>query len=547
MKKEIIINATDNEVRLALTEDDQLAELYVENAERERMVGDIYLGKVARVMPGIRAAFIDIGFKQDAFLHFSDIGSTLSEYSSLLGDEDSDVDTDDDDEETTPGSETQSGSTQTSSFTQTRTQEPRRDQRSRGSNGNQPAIPNLTPGQDIIIQVTKEPVGRKGVRVTSEVSLPGRFLVLLPFDGKIGVSKKMTSFKEKRRLRRIIKSILPEGFGVIVRTVAAEKDEAVLKQDLENLISTWREIEKSVKTEKAPALLYKDMATTSSVIRDLFTEDVERVVVDSKKQFREIRGYLKGVSPHLLDKVDLFKGREPIFDSYGIEKEIAACLSKKVWLKSGGYIIIEQTEAMVVVDVNSGRYAAKREQEQNSLRTNLEAAREVTRQLRLRDIGGIIVIDFIDLEDERNKKKVYDELRKEFRKDRARVTVLPMTEFGLVQITRQRNRQNILLSFSEPCPVCGGAGIVQSKSAIVNQIERWIRRFKSEGRELRLTLRVTPSLATYLKEGTISRIAKMQLKFFVFIKLEEDNKLSMGEFHFVSPKQGKDITDKYKS
>jgi ribonuclease G len=547
MKKEIIINATDNEVRLALTEDDQLAELYVENAERERMVGDIYLGKVARVMPGIRAAFIDIGFKQDAFLHFSDIGSTLKEYSSLIGDEDSDVDTEDDDEEPSTGSESQSGSTQSSSYSQTRTQEPRRDQKPRGANGNQPPIPNLTPGQDIIIQVTKEPVGRKGVRVTSEVSLPGRFLVLLPFDGKIGVSKKMTSFKEKRRLRRIVKSILPEGFGVIVRTVAAEKDEAILKQDLENLIATWREIEKSVKTEKAPALLYKDMATTSSVIRDLFTEDVERVVVDSKKLHREIRGYLKGVSPHLIDKIELFKGREPVFDSYGIEKEIAACLSKKVWLKSGGYIIIEQTEAMVVVDVNSGRYAAKREQEQNSLRTNLEAAREVTRQLRLRDIGGIIVIDFIDLEDERNKKKVYDELRKEFRKDRARVTVLPMTEFGLVQITRQRNRQNILLSFSEPCPVCGGAGIVQSKSAIVNQIERWIRRFKSETHELRLTLRVTPSLATYLKEGTISRITKMKLKFFMFIKLEEDAKLSMGEFHVFSPKQGKDITDKYKS
>jgi ribonuclease G len=547
MKKEIIINATDNEVRLALTEDDQLAELYVENAERERMVGDIYLGKVARVMPGIRAAFIDIGFKQDAFLHFSDIGSTLSEYSSLLGDEDSEVDTDDDDDESPTGGENQAVSSQSSGNTQTRTQEPRRDQRQRGSNGNQQAIPNLTPGQDIIIQVTKEPVGRKGVRVTSEVSLPGRFLVLLPFDGKIGVSKKMTSFKEKRRLRRIVKSILPEGFGVIVRTVAAEKDEAILKQDLENLIATWREIEKSVKTEKAPALLYKDMATTSSVIRDLFTEDVERVVVDSKKLHKEIRGYLKGVSPHLIDKIELFKGREPVFDSYGIEKEIAACLSKKVWLKSGGYIIIEQTEAMVVVDVNSGRYAAKREQEQNSLRTNLEAAREVTRQLRLRDIGGIIVIDFIDLEDERNKKKVYDELRKEFRKDRARVTVLPMTEFGLVQITRQRNRQNILLSFSEPCPVCGGAGIVQSKSAIVNQIERWIRRFKSETHELRLTLRVTPSLATYLKEGTISRIAKMQFKFLMFVKLEEDNKLSMGEFHFISPKQGKDITDKYKT
>lgn len=555
MKKEIIINATDNEVRLALTEDDQLAELYVENPERERMVGDIYLGKVARVMPGIRAAFIDIGFKQDAFLHFSDIGSSLHEYSSLLGDDDSDVDTDDDDDDESSGGDLQSGSSQSQnspqgqSTTQRRPPDSRRDQQRGGgrNNGGQPPVPNLTPGQDIIIQVTKEPVGRKGVRVTSEVSLPGRFLVLLPFDGKIGVSKKMNSFKEKRRLRRIVKSILPEGFGVIVRTVAADKDEAILKQDLEDLIATWREIETKVKAEKAPSLLYKDMATTDSVIRDLFTEDVQRVVVDSKKVFKDIRGYLKSVSPHLVDKIEQYRERGPIFDHYGIEKEIAACLSKKVWLKSGGYIIIEQTEAMVVVDVNSGRYAAKREQEQNSLRTNLEAAREVTRQLRLRDIGGIIVIDFIDLEDERNKKKVYDEMRKEFRKDRARVTVLPMTEFGLVQITRQRNRQNILLSFSEPCPVCGGAGIVQSKSAIVSQIERSIRRFRTETHERRLIVRVTPPLAVYLREGTISKLTKMMFTHFMRIKLEEDTKLSMGEFRLISPKQDKDVTEKYKS
>lgn len=551
MKKEIIINATANEVRLALTEDDQLAELYAETPERERMVGDIYLGKVARVMPGIRAAFINIGFKQDAFLHFSDIGSSLSDYTSLLGDDDSEVDTDESDEEPSPSGES-SGGGATQTAAQPRVSEPRRDNHGPQRNGNsgqsgEPPIPNLSPGQDIIIQVTKEPVGRKGVRVTSEVSLPGRFLVLLPFDGKIGVSKKLNNFKEKRRLRRIVKSILPETFGVIVRTVAQDKDETVLKQDLQNLIDTWREIEQNVKAEKAPALLYKDMTTTSSVIRDMFTEDVNRVVVDSKKLFREIRSYVKMVSPHLLEKVELFKEREPIFDYFGVEKEIAACLSRKVWLKSGGYIIIEQTEAMVVVDVNSGRYAAKREQEQNSLRTNLEAAREVTRQLRLRDIGGIIVIDFIDLEDERNKKKVYDELRKEFRKDRARVTVLPMTEFGLVQVTRQRNRQNILLSFSEPCPTCGGSGLVQSKSSVVNQIERWIRRFKTESKEFRLELKIHPSVAEFLREGTISRLTKIMFKFFVRIKVVEEPKMSAGEFRFFSPRQNKDITDKYKS
>lgn len=548
MKKEIIINVTATEIRIAITEDNRLAELYVESPEKERLVGDIYLGRVARVMPGIRAAFIDIGHKQDAFLHFSDIGNTLSEYSSLLGDEDSEVDTEEDSDE--EGSSPTNGEVRPPQGPQPPpTRHPDRPPGQRGGRdgGRRSENPNLSSGQDIIVQVTKEPVGKKGVRVTSEISLPGRFLVLLPFDGKVGVSKRINNFKEKRRLRRIVNSILPDGFGVIVRTVAQEQDETALRQDLEGLIKTWRDIEQSVKSETPPALLYKDMATTSSVIRDLFSEDVERVITDSKKLYREIRTYVKMVSPNLVEKIEYYNRKEPIFDASGIEKEIAQVLNRKVWLKSGGYIIIEQTEAMVVVDVNSGRYAANREQEQNSLRTNLEAAREVTRQLRLRDIGGIIVIDFIDLQDERNKKKVYDELRKEFRKDRARVTVLPMTDFGLVQITRQRIRQSILHSFSEPCPVCGGSGLVQSKSTIINHIERWVRRFRTESRERRLILRIHPTLADYLREGSVSRLTKMMLKFLVHIKLELDTKMPMAEFRVISRKQNKDITSIYQS
>ncbi len=539
MQKEIIINATANEIRIAITEDKRLAELFVETPDKERMVGDIYLGKVAKVMHGIRAAFIDLGLKQDAFLHFSDIGSTFTEYTSLIGDEDSEVEVEDDGDDTEGGEESKPPASQpTQAPTQQRKQQPPVKERN---------IPDLKRGQDILVQVTKEPVGRKGVRVTSEVSIPGRFLVLLPFDGKIGVSKKLQNFKEKRRLRRIVRSFIPSTFGAIIRTVAQEQDEASLRQDMESLLTTWREIEKSIKTEEAPALMYKDMATTSSVIRDLFTEAVDRVVVDSKKLFKEIRAYVKLVSPDLIDKIEYYKDKEPIFDVYGVEKEIATALGRKVWLKSGGYIIIEQTEAMVVIDVNSGRYAAKREQELNSLRTNLESAREVCRQLRLRDIGGIIVIDFIDLDDERNRKKIYDELRKEFKRDRAKVTVLPMTEIGIVQITRQRIRQNILHSFSEPCPVCGGGGIVESKSSIINHIERWIRRFKSESKELRLVLTVHPTIAQYLREGTVKRVTKMMFKYFVKIKMDEDPKLPITEFHFFSPKQDKEITDQYNS
>ncbi|MDI6765607.1 MAG: Rne/Rng family ribonuclease [Bacteroidota bacterium] len=549
MRKEIIINATANEIRIAITEDGRLAELFVETPEKERSVGDIYLGKVAKVMPGIRAAFINLGMKQDAFLHFSDIGSSFSEYSSLIGDEDSDVDIEEDSEgeEVSEENGNQTSTSKTFSPSKTTQSVPPVKRQGFRENGRDRSIPDLKRGQDILVQVTKEPMGKKGVRVTSEVSLPGRFLVLLPFDGKIGASKKIQNFKEKRRLRRIVRSMLPETFGAIIRTVAQEQDEAALRQDIENLLSSWREIEKNIKSEEAPALMYKDMSTTSSVIRDLFSEFVDRIVVDSKKLYKEIRLYVKSVSPELVDKIELYKEREPIFDTFEVEKEIVTALSRKVWLKSGGYIIIEQTEAMVVIDVNSGRYAAKREQELNSLRTNLEAAREVCRQLRLRDIGGIIVIDFIDLEDEKNRKKVYDELRKEFRRERAKVTVLPMTDIGLVQITRQRIRQNILSSFSEPCPVCGGGGLVESKPSIVNHIERWIRRFKSESHEFRLKLKVHSSIAHYLREGTISRLTKMMLRYRLIIRIEEDEKSSPADFYCFSFKQNKDITELYNS
>jgi len=544
MKKDIIINSTANEHRIAILEDGKLAELFVEVPGKDRNVGDIYLGRVAKVMPGIRAAFIDIGLQQDAFLHFSDIGH-IEEYSALF-------DEDEDDEESNesqatgqstgnyPDKGNGSGSG-TNAVADAAVSEPR----VRREHRPEPPV-NLQKGQDILVQITKEPVGKKGVRVRSALSLPGRFLVLLPFDGKVGVSKKVSNFKEKRRLRRLVRSFLPEGFGAIIRTIAEGKEEEIIKQDLHELIKSWNNIEKSVKSEKPPSLIYKDMNTTSSVIRDLFSDSVEHVVVDDKKLFKEIKSYVQWMSPDMLDRVEFFHEKEPIFDKYGVEKDIQSLLSKKVWLKSGGYLYIEKTEAMTVIDVNSGRYAAKKEQEQNSLRTNLEASREVCRQLRLRDIGGLVVIDFIDLEDEKNKKKIYDEMKKELRRDRAKVTVLPMTEFGLVQITRQRIRQSVHLSFSEACPTCGGTGLVQSKATTINQIERWIKRFKSESKEFRLELRANPTIAQYLSQGTISRMTKIQFKFFVKVKLVPDPSISMDDFRFVSVRQKKDVTEQYR-
>jgi ribonuclease G len=546
MRKEIIINAGANETRIAITEDGRLAELFVETANKEKMVGDIYLGKVAKVMPGIKAAFIDLGLGQDGFLHFSDIGSRFEEYSALVADE---TGTEAEEiEETTasapvPSLQESASTPPIKEQPASEFQQPSRPRRENGRPSRRDV--QLQKGQEVIVQVTKEPVGKKGVRVTSEVSLAGRFLVLLPFDDKIGISKKISNFREKRRLRKIVQEILPDGFGTIIRTVAEGRDDESLRNDLQGLIKTWREIERTVKSEEPPSLLYKDMATTTSVIRDLFSNDVSKVVVDSKKLYKEITAYIKYTQPVLLDKIELHRDRAPIFDKYGIEKELETSLSRKVWLKSGGYIIIEPTEAMVVIDVNSGRYAAKKDQEQNSLRTDLEAAREITRQLRLRDIGGIIVVDFIDLEEEKNKKKVYEELRKEFRKDRAKVTVLPMTEFGIMQITRQRVRQNILHSFTETCPSCGGTGLVRSKTTTINQLERWLRRFKAEGKERSIILKVNPELHEKLTLGAFSLVRKMMMRHLLVISVEDDSAVPPGEFRVFSKKLERDITDEY--
>jgi len=545
MKKDIIINSTANEHRIAILEDGKLAELFVESPGRDRNVGDIYFGKVAKVMPGIRAAFIEIGLQQDAFLHFSDIGH-IEEYSAMFDeDEDEDEEAPDGSQAVTPASVVPTNGNGEGVSQTSQRNIPTQDRR-RGHESRQEAPVNLQKGQDILVQITKEPVGKKGVRVRSAISMPGRFLVLLPFDGKVGVSKKVSNFKEKRRLRKLVRSFLPVGFGAIIRTVAEGKDEEMIKQDLEELIKTWNAIEKGVKTEKPPALIYKDMNTTSSVIRDLFSDSVEHVVMDDKKLFKEVKAYVQWMSPDMLERVEYYSQREPIFDKYGVEKDIQSLLSKKVWLKSGGYLFIEKTEAMTVIDVNSGRYAAKKEQEQNSLRTNLEASREACRQLRLRDIGGLVVIDFIDLDDDKNKKKIFDEMKKELRRDRAKVTVLPMTEFGLVQITRQRIRQSVHLSFSEACPMCGGTGLVQSKATTINQIERWIKRFKSESREFRLELRLNPTIAEYLSQGAISRMTKIQFKFIVKVKMIPDPALSLDDFKFFSVKQKKDVTDQYR-
>lgn len=516
MIKEIIINSIASQIRVAITEDGNLVDFFVDYPENRRMVGDIYLGKVARVLPGIKAAFIDIGMKHDAFLHFSDIGDKTKEFQDLVG-EDSDADNDDDD---LPNTEPVVLA--------------------------QPVfiggVPKLTKGENIIIQITKEPVANKGVRVTTSVSIPGRFCVLLPFDNKIGISKKILDFKERKRLRQIARSILPKNYGLIIRTVAKNQDEEALKNDLKFLKKIWEDIEEQVKTVKPPTLVYQDVSTTSSVIRDLFTADVSRVFVDSKKLYKQIRDYVQLIQPELADKVELFKTDDSIFKAFKIEEQIKTLFGRKVPLKSGGYLMIEHTEAMVVIDVNSGKYAANKEQELNSLKTDLEASREIARQLKLRDIGGLIVIDFIDLQEEKNKKKVYDELRKEFRKDRAKVSVLPMSDFGLIEITRQRVRQNIVQAVYDQCPHCDGTGLLTKKSHVLYEIEEMLKKIKSVTKERSVILKCNPQIAEKLRIGFITVITKMQLKYLVRVKLVEESSFGMNAFKFLTRNGEKELT-----
>ena len=584
-RKEIIINAErENEVRIAITEDQHLVELFVETPETERHVGDIFLGRIAKVIPGMNAAFIDVGLEQDAFLHFSDVGNSYETSSAFLAGEDAEIRDDDDDEEDDYLVEEGATAAEQKVF------------RPRGSGGRggmrfndrgpragqaptpEPAVAgkmelrlasdprpagqkpapaqrtqrpfptllganvSLETDHPILVQVTREAFANKGVRVTSRISIPGRFLVLVPFEPGIGISRKVYSVRERTRLRRIVRSLKPKELGVIIRTVAENKEESALREDLEKLLEQWRDIEKKAREIKPPTLMYRDPSLTSSVMRDLFTPDITRIVIDSRKMYREVMDYVEWAAPNLTGTVELYRGTRSIFDSFNIESQIEQTLTRKIPLPNGGYLFLEHTEAMVVIDVNSGRYAARREQELNSLKTNLESARIIARQLRLRDIGGIIVIDFIDMAEERNRKKVYDEMRKELRNDRAKSSVLPLTEFGLMQITRQRIRQSIVHTLSETCPVCGGTGLLVSHGTIIRQIERWLERFRAGSKERSLVLKVHPTLHEMLSKGFISPLRKLELKYLIRIKLELDETLMGDDFKFYSPRQKKDIT-----
>ena len=425
MSNQIIVNVEDDQTRIAIVEDGKIAELYIENAENERTIGNMYLGRIRKVMPSIQAAFVDIGQEQDAFLHFSDVSDNLRELQTFLKRDPSRVEDID---------------------------VPKDPKRVRASN-------RLNRGQDILAQVTKEPISNKGSRISTDLSLAGRFLVLMPLQTYVAVSRKVTENKERRRLEALASSLVPDGFGVIVRTVAEGRDAKSLDKDLKLLMERWRRVEKKLSSGlRAPSLVHEDVDMASSIIRDQFSDEYDGILVDDKSLFHSIRSYVRAVAPKMVDRVELHDSNQPVFEAASIQGGADRAFKDRVELPSGGYLFIEQTEAMHVVDVNSGRSGRGKSQKQNSLDVNLEAARVIARQVRLRDLGGIIVVDFIDLRSDKDKKKVYDEVKKGFAEDRAVTKVLPMSDFGLVEITRQRLRPSITTTFSSSSGSTDGDG-----------------------------------------------------------------------------------------
>ena len=500
MKKEIYISESMGESRIAIIEDGTLVEVYVEKQDQQRMVGNIYKGQVENVLPGMQAAFVDIGYDINAFLPFSEIEN--SAYLSEI-----------DDDESSNGKKTKKNS------------------RRRKNSGN--VSVELKTGQEIFVQVIKEAFAGKGPRVTTEIALPGRLLVFVPNAKYIGISKKIWDKYERRRLKKIVSSLKQKDMGVIIRTVAEGKSEELLKNDFSSLIDKWKKLQSKSKRTKEASLIYEDLETASSVIRDLFTPDIGKIVIDSKKLYRKLQSYLEDISPNMSNRLEHYKLKQSLFESMGIENELDKLLQPKVWLKSGAYLIIEKTEAMVVVDVNSGRFVGKKNHEENSLKINLEACKEVARQLRLRDLSGLVVIDFIDMREESNQKKIYYELRKELKKDRAKVAVSPLSDFGLLEMTRQRIRLSLLDSMSEECPTCHGSGRIMSRETLITRIDYWLRRYKSKHRSLKLKLELHPEVAEFLKNNK-KALRGLMWQNFTYISIEGNNSIARDEFRFLN-------------
>ncbi len=503
MLKELVVNTAPHETRVALIENGTIVEVFIEREDETSIAGNIYKGRVQRVLPGMQAAFVDIGFDQAAFIYVDDVLDTASHKMFQKFEQDPEEDGEEDVEEMEKPSEN-SG----------------------------PCIEDLlTEGQEIMVQVAKSSIGSKGPRVTTHISLAGRYMVLMPTVNHIGISKRIEHEAERTRLKEMLSGLRKNDFGYIFRTQAEGVDEAAIKKEIDFLSNTWEDILYRSEKRSATCLIYKDLTVTFRAVRDLLANEADKLIIDSETEYENVKKFLAKFMPDVKLKVELYKGRESIFDAYNIEADVARALKKKVWLRSGGYIVIEQTEALVAIDVNTGRYVGKHNFDETILKTNLEAVKEIAYQIRLRNIGGIIIIDFIDMKKESHKEKVMSRLNEAVKKDKSQTNILPLTELGLVQMTRKRTRRNLTRTLCEPCFYCNGNGHLLSRKSICHKIYRDLTSEASDMMGNRFTVKVHPEIAQLLHGREKHLISSLETMFSKPIAIYPEPHYHIEEYH----------------
>ena len=500
----LLINANPYEIRIALVEHGNLVEFYLERPVEKNLVGNIYQGRVVRVLPGMQAAFVDLGLERTGFLYVDDVRTDNRHYEDSLAENDCQSCCDD------PPEVVQEGIVPQESIADL-----------------------LTEGQKVMVQICKEPLGSKGARLTCNITLPCRNLVYMPMTDHIGISRKVEDDEDRQRLREEIEKLRPQDAGFIVRTVAENASREDLEADMEFLLHLWGEIKDRATDAAVPSMVYEDLDITQRAVRDLFTPDIQRVVVDDKATFERVCNFVETFVPQLRNRVALYENEIPLLDAYGVEIEISRALEKKVWLRSGGYIIIESTEALTVVDVNTGRYVGRKDLEETIFKTNMEAAKEIAYQLRLRNIGGIIIIDFIDMEQESHREEVFNALQEAVKKDKSRSNILKVSEFGLVQMTRKRDRENLSQMMCEVCMYCGGNGLLKSRRSVCYEIFRKISNDNHKIPGNSVTIRVHPDVADLmLKDETLNteNLEKELQKRFIIVA---DNDMYLEKYEII--------------
>lgn len=505
MEKELIINSTPREVEIALMEKGKLVELQHQKANDDFTVGDIFLGRIKRLMPGLNAAFVDIGHKKDAFLHYTDLGPKLQSLQK---------------------------------FSQTSITGKNNTHRLDNFKFEPDIIKTgkinevLDKKQEVLVQILKEPISTKGPRLSCELTLPGRYLVLTPFSNGVSISKKINNAEERKRLKVLIESIRPKNFGIIVRTAAEGKKVSDLLEEINAIMQKWEHIHKQLKKAQAPTKLLSELDKTSSILRDILSDSFNKIVVNDKELYQKVKNYLTTIAPDQVKIVQHYRGKTPIFDYYKINKQIKASFGKTATMASGAYLVIESTEALHVIDVNSGNKVHSNSQEEAVYKINLESAEEIARQLRLRDIGGIIIVDFIDMKNRDHRRELVTAMRRFMKKDRAQHTILPLSKFGLMQITRQRVKPEVKINTTEVCPSCNGTGKVNASILLIDEIERDLKYILRSRPKAKLTLFVHPFVEAYLKKGINSIRLKWLTSKQLWVKIRQDSDLGVMEYKF---------------